>query len=47
MHIGGGQCNLGDNAVFERTYKTYYAALRFSATKYVGDDESEDIIESG
>ncbi|MDM8176688.1 MULTISPECIES: RNA polymerase sigma-70 factor [Olivibacter] len=46
MHIGGGQCNLGDNAVFERTYKTYYAALRFFATKYVGDDESEDIIES-
>lgn len=46
MHIEGGQCNLGDTAVFERIYRTYYAALRFFATKYVGDEESEDIVES-
>ncbi|MEH6307498.1 RNA polymerase sigma-70 factor [Olivibacter sp. CPCC 100613] len=38
--------NLGDNAVFERIYRMYYPALRFFASKYVGDDESEDIVES-
>lgn len=38
--------NLGDNAVFERIYRAYYPALRFFAAKYVGDEESEDIIES-
>lgn len=38
--------NLGENVVFEEVYKLYYPSLRFFATKYVGDEESEDIIET-
>lgn len=38
--------NLGDCAVFEGIYRAYYPALCFFASKYVGDDESEDIVEN-
>jgi len=38
--------NLGDCAVFEEVYRAYYPALCFFAAKYVGDDESEDVVEN-
>ncbi|QNL48384.1 RNA polymerase sigma-70 factor [Olivibacter sp. SDN3] len=38
--------NLGESVVFEEVYKLYYPSLRFFAAKYVGDEESEDIIEN-
>lgn len=41
-----GSINLGDTAIFDQIYRSYYPALRFFATRYVGNEESEDIVEN-